>query len=61
MMILAAFQCKGWSNVKVVGKLCFMARLQTESYVDLMDDLSSENRLIIGKNFTDDCPVCWLL
>ena len=59
-MISAAFQYKGWSKVTMVGRLCFMARLQTKSNVDTMHDLSPEYILIIGKNLTDDFPGCWL-
>ena len=54
MMIIAAFQYKGLSNVTIVGRLCFMTRLQTKSNVDRMHDLSPEYILIIGKNLTDD-------
>ena len=60
MMISAAFQYKGWSKVTMVGRLCFMARLQIKSNIDTMQDLSPEYILIIGKNLTDDSPGCWL-
>ena len=60
MMISAAFQYKGWSKVTMVGRLCFMARLQIKSNIDTMHDLSPEYILIIGKNLTDDSPGCWL-
>ena len=60
MMISAAFQYKGWSKVTMVGRLCFMARLQTKYNVDTMHDLSPEYILIIAKNLTDNCPRCWL-
>ena len=59
-MISAAFQYKGWSKVTMVGRLWFMARLQTKSHVDTMHDLSPEYILIIGKDLTDDFPGCWL-
>ena len=54
MMISAAFHYKGWSKVTMVGRLCFMARLQTNSNVDTMHDFSPEYILIIAKNLTDD-------
>ena len=60
IMISAAFQYKGWSKVTMVGRLCFMARLQIKSNIDTMHDLSPEYILIIGKNLTDDSPGCWL-
>ncbi len=60
MMISAAFQYKGWSKVIMVGRLCFMARLQTKSNVDRMHDLSPEYILIIGNHLIDDCPGYWL-
>ena len=31
---------KGWSKVTMVGRLCFMARLQIKSNIDTMHDLS---------------------
>ena len=60
MMISAAFQYKGWSKVTMVGRLCFMARVQIKSNIDTMHDLSPEYILIIGKNLTDDSPGCLL-
>ena len=55
MMISAAFQWSGWSNVIIGGELCFIARLQTKSKVDKMHVLSPEYRSIIGRNTTEDC------
>ena len=60
MMISAAFQYKGWSKVTMVGRLCFIARLQKKSNIATMHDLSPEYILIIGKNLTDDSLGCWL-
>ncbi|KAH3842935.1 hypothetical protein DPMN_116441 [Dreissena polymorpha] len=39
---------------------CFMARFQTKSDNDRMNDLSPKFTLIISKNLTDNCPWCWL-
>ena len=55
MMISAAFQYKGWSNVTMVWRLW-----QTKTYVDRMHALSPLYILIIGKNLTDNSPGYWL-
>lgn len=58
MMISAAFQYSGWSNVVICGTLCLIVRSQIKYKVDKVHVLSPEYRSVIGSNTTDDWPGC---
>ena len=60
LMISAVFQYKGWSSIRVGGRLYLIAKLQRNSNVDRMQILFPKYP-IMGKYTIEGCPGFWLL